>query len=85
MMKSAKVQPQDEIKAEHHNALVDDVVTLEEKIASIPEGKQGPKGDPGEKGATGPQGSAGKDSEVTKEAFDSLVARVAALEEAKTQ
>ncbi|EGO2798137.1 collagen-like triple helix repeat-containing protein [Enterococcus faecalis] len=85
MVVSVKVQVQDEIKAEHHNTLVDDVTTLEEKIKSIPEGKQGPKGDPGEKGETGPQGPAGKDSEVTKEAFDSLVARVKSLEEAKTQ
>ena len=75
MVKSEKVQAQEEIKAEHHNALVDDVTTLEEKVEAIPEGKQGPKGEPG------PQGPAGKDSEVTKEAFDSLVARVKALEE----
>lgn len=47
------------------------------KIPAGPEGKQGPKGEPG------PQGPAGKDSEVTKEMFDALTARVAALEKPK--
>ena len=53
------------------------------KIPAGAEGKQGPKGEPGEKGEIGPQGPAGKDSEVTKEMFDALSARVAALEKPK--
>lgn len=47
------------------------------KIPAGPEGKQGPKGEPG------PQGPAGKDSEVTKEMFEALTARVAVLEKPK--
>ncbi|SDN92790.1 hypothetical protein SAMN04487774_113106 [Enterococcus faecalis] len=47
------------------------------KIPAGAEGKQGPKGEPG------PQGPAGKDSEVTKEMFAALEARVGALENPK--
>ncbi|MFG5564183.1 hypothetical protein ACFJYA_07975 [Enterococcus faecalis] len=54
---------------------------LEERASKIPEkGETGPKGD---KGDIGPQGPKGKDSEVTKEAFDALVARVSVLENQK--
>lgn len=60
-----------------------------EDLSKIPEGPEGPEGKPGPKGEPGlpdidgKQGPAGKDSEVTKEMFDALTARVAVLEKPK--
>jgi len=68
---SKKVTTGDEIKAEDHNALVDDVTALDKTAA------KGPKGDPGEKGDPGANGYG------TKAEFEALAARVAALEGAE--
>jgi hypothetical protein len=71
-----KVSAGDEIKAEDHNALVDDVIALDEKPLK---GEKGEKGDTGAKGATG---AAGKDGFGTEAQYNDIITRLDALEAA---
>lgn len=66
-MKAVKVNAGDEIKAEHVNNIIDDVVATDEKISSIPAGSQGPKGDTGATGAKGVDGLSVKALELTED------------------
>ncbi|WP_437348024.1 collagen-like triple helix repeat-containing protein, partial [Melissococcus plutonius] len=57
-----KVKAGDEVKAEHINNIIDDVVATDTKIDKIPAGPQGSKGETGTvgpKGETGPIGATG--------------------------
>ncbi|MGK9316018.1 collagen-like triple helix repeat-containing protein, partial [Melissococcus plutonius] len=56
-----KVKAGDEVKAEHINNIIDDVVATDTKFDKIPAGPQGPKGETGSKGETGPIGAKGSD------------------------
>ncbi|AIM25758.1 hypothetical protein MEPL4_4c00310 [Melissococcus plutonius] len=58
-MKAVKVKAGDEVKAEHINNIIDDVVATDTKIDKIPAGQQGPKGETGAVGATGAKGADG--------------------------
>ncbi|MCV2505902.1 collagen-like triple helix repeat-containing protein [Melissococcus plutonius] len=58
-MKALKVKAGDEVKAEHINNIIDDVVATDTKIDKIPAGPQGPKGETGPIGATGAKGADG--------------------------
>ncbi|MGK9479646.1 collagen-like triple helix repeat-containing protein [Melissococcus plutonius] len=58
-MKALKVKAGDEVKAEHINNIIDDVVATDTKFDKIPAGPQGPKGETGSKGETGPIGATG--------------------------
>lgn len=58
-MKALKVKAGDEVKAEHINNIIDDVITTDTKIDKIPAGPQGPKGETGPIGATGAKGADG--------------------------
>ncbi|MCV2498211.1 collagen-like triple helix repeat-containing protein [Melissococcus plutonius] len=60
-MKALKVKAGDEVKAEHINNIIDDVVATDTKFDKIPAGPQGPKGETGSKGETGPIGAKGSD------------------------
>ncbi|MCV2528134.1 collagen-like protein [Melissococcus plutonius] len=60
-MKALKVKAGDEVKAEHINNIIDDVVATDTKFDKIPAGPQSPKGETGSKGETGPIGAKGSD------------------------
>nr|DAF51929.1 MAG TPA: hypothetical protein [Siphoviridae sp. ctOb14] len=86
-----KVSAGDEIKAEDHNTLVDDVIALDEKPskgekgdtgAAGKDGAAGAKGEKGDTGAKGATGAAGKDGFGTEAQYNDIITRLDALEAA---
>ncbi|MGK9295734.1 collagen-like protein [Melissococcus plutonius] len=59
-MMAKKVKAGDEVKAEHINDVIDDIIATDSKIDKIPAGPQGPKGEAGATGPTGVEGPKGE-------------------------